>query len=361
MPHPLQYCRAPWDGAVVHFSGRVYPCDQLGSQDQMDKMMLGDLNKQPLSSILSGQRATELREGLLSGSLEGLLCETCDKRNSCNLYGDPVQGEAVGTLHGGAEPILKPLTHEPLGLQRLELAINDLCNARCTMCALTRGDASPPGGPKNGMMSLELAKRTLHEAAELVPPGETALLLLHWVGEPLIHPDVLSILEEVAKLPFRLHLVTNGIALNERVSQALMHMKGTINISLNALHQSTYSKVNGVDRLSLVSANIERFMSIRKGFEENWTVIVSSVILEENYREMLDFVGHWKVFFERFGAPADVSLNGKGEHGPHQIMLLKEIEEPICAAAFRYVLRQMKLESDRKRVLVCPIGGFSCL
>ena len=94
---------------------------------------------------------------------------------------------------------------------------------------------------------------------------------------------------------------------------------------MNALHQSTYAQVNGVDRLALVNANIERFMSLRRGSEHRWTVIVSSVILEQNYHEMLDFVAHWKGVFERYGESADISLNGKGQHGQHQIMLLKEI------------------------------------
>ena len=88
MSHSFQHCRALWDGAVIHFSGRVYPCDQLGSQSQMEKMMLGDIKDQPLKSILDGERASHLRERMLNGSIEGLLCVSCDKSKSCNFAGE---------------------------------------------------------------------------------------------------------------------------------------------------------------------------------------------------------------------------------------------------------------------------------
>ena len=58
----------------------------------MEEMVLGDLNHENLADILDGSKARTLRQRLLDGATEGLLCETCNKSGSCNLYGDPISG-----------------------------------------------------------------------------------------------------------------------------------------------------------------------------------------------------------------------------------------------------------------------------
>ena len=62
-----------------------------------------------------------------------------------------------------------------------------------------------------------------------------------------------------------------------------MKMKGTLNISLNAVDPSICAG-EWVDRLSVVLSNIERFMTLRRGHEDSWSVIASSVVLEDTVR-----------------------------------------------------------------------------
>ena len=187
---------------MVHFSRRVYPCDrsdQAADEEDGSWRFKSDL----FDSILTGPSAVQLRERIL-GDLDGLVCHF--EATSCNLYGDPVQ-RLLGFF---MEELSRSQHNCPVHLLGYigGLAINDLCNARCTMCVLT--ETTPPGGPKNGMMCWILPG--VHcESCKLVPQGSSALLLLHWVGEPLIHRYSVYT-GRGCKTPFRLHLVTNGIA-----------------------------------------------------------------------------------------------------------------------------------------------------
>ena len=187
-------CRAPWDGVVVHFSGVVYPCDQMADGKKSVAMQLGDLNQQSFDEIIHGRKAQELRRRVLHGDLEGLLCETCDKIGTCNLYGDPVNGEDGGNWHGGAGPQSRIVDLNALPMVRMELGLTDLCNMKCIMCSLSWGEASPFGVRKNGFMDLEIAHKAI-SGLTANAGEERPLLMLHWIGEPLIHPQIKEILK----------------------------------------------------------------------------------------------------------------------------------------------------------------------
>ena len=336
-------CRAPWDGAVIHFSGAVYPCDQLCRADCHDSLLLGHLSEQSLGEILRGPPAAGLRRRLLRGQLDGLCCAHCDKAGTCNLYGDP-QGGREG--YGGAAPVAgAPLGAEPLPLARLELGVTDLCNMACTMCALSWGEASPPGLPARGFMALPAARRAIEEAVALAEGP--IQLLLHWVGEPLIYPELSALLETIDGLGdrVRLHLVTNGIALGDALIEQLLAMGGphTLNVSLNALDADTFRRVNQSGQRDRVYANLERFLSRREalGARYRWSFIASAVVLEDNREQLPDFVRWWR---RRLGVEG-LALNGKGEHGCEQVMLLSEAHQPRSAARFRRVLAALSVSA----------------
>jgi radical SAM protein with 4Fe4S-binding SPASM domain len=343
VPMSEQPCRAPWDGAVIHFSGAVYPCDSMSQGPDSVAMQLGNINEQPLREILQGQKANTLRQRLLEGDTDGLLCQDCDKFGTCNLYGDPLGGvEQQFNIHNNGNEI----SFSEGSLHRLELGITDLCNMKCIMCCLSRGEASPPEVPINGFMPLAVVERSLREARELA--SKPPLLLLHWVGEPLIHPDIERILEIVAELDYRLHLVTNGISLHKGVVSQLLSLSGehTINVSLNAVTEITFRRVNQSSQREKVLQNLDYFLEQREEIKaDNWAVIVSSVVLQENFFEMPQFVAHWKERLEHLGETS-IGLNGKGEQAIHQIQLLCELDNPISPVYFRETLRKCSINDD---------------
>ena len=273
----------------------------------------------------------ELRRRLLAQELSGLTCATCDKRGTCNLYGDPQAGAST------AAPLA---THAAGELVRLELGLTDRCSMRCIMCCLSWGEASPPGVPTNGVMDTALALKALRQARQRATGRPR--LLLHWVGEPLLHPDIEVILAEAGRLDFELDLVTNAIGLTAPVRRALCRLPGehVVSVSLNAVTEATFLRVNRSPLFQRVHEQLRAFLDERP---PGITVAVTSVVLEDNLHEMPRFVRHWMAELSRYGR-MEVGLNGRVPESRLQVQLLRELDDPLASARMRTALRKSGLE-----------------
>ena len=330
----IGFCQAPWSGLVVHFSGAVFVCDSMTQSSHMQNMLLGNVHNQSLIDIWHGAKLHSLRNQVSQGLIHGLICEDCDKLGTCNLYGDPQFGQAFKS------PVSQSLSG--VGFNRLELGLTDLCNMKCTMCCLSRGEASPHFLPQKGMMDIQIAKQVIADACEL---SEGPLnILLHWVGEPLIHPNILELLDWMKNFDLMLNLVTNGIKLSASIFEALHKLRHPpcINISLNAFSKEKYQQINQVNTMALVQQNIHQLLEFRQ--QHNWqsTIIASSVVLAENALEMPDFVRYWQSVFVKYG-DVEVGLNGRGT-GHFQIQLLCELDRVESAFFFRQVQRWCNID-----------------
>ena len=308
----------------------------------MAAMRLGNLKEASLTEILNGPRAMELRERLLAGNIQGLLCENCDKAGTCNPYGDPSFGQEGHLIHGGAVLQTKQPTLEPMPIKRLELGLTDLCNMNCIMCCLSWGEASPKDEPQKGMMDRALLNKLLTEIS--AQPVDELVVWLHWIGEPLIYPHVDELCQKIDEMGATLHLVTNGIQLTPKRQSFLLGLNGqhTINISLNALSESVFAEVNQSKAHTQVMRHTHGFLN-RAVTEGRWNVVLSAVVLKENWRDVIKMVAYWSQCIERLGAVPSIVVNGKPDSNrqitPYQIALLREVAEPDAWVYFRFVLR----------------------
>ena len=84
--------------------------------------------------------------------------------------------------------------------KRMYLEITNVCNLRCAFCPGTNR-------PQRFMTPEEFRQL----AARLRPYG--TYLMLHVMGEPLLHPQLAELLDIAGALGFRVCLVTNGTLL----------------------------------------------------------------------------------------------------------------------------------------------------
>ncbi len=336
---PAKVCSAPWDGAVVHVSGEVYPCTMLCHRSCGESLRLGNLHHNSLEAILDGPAAMAVRDRLIRADIGSLCCAHCDRAFTCNLYGDPVEAHPEVPANWSARSN---------DIFRLELAITDRCNLRCRMCALARGDATPKGLAPGGQMPLEVVRASIRGAVALA--GEAPVQVwLHWLGEPLLHPQFLEVVRIIAASgpDVRLFLVTNGAALTPALSRSLLDLpcRLTLSVSLNAWTRPTYRAIHGPDLLDRVVKNVRFYVAHkqRAGKREEWPVIVTAVVLAENLDEIPDFVHGWRAYFESTGCPASISLNGRPTTSHHQVMLLCEVDQPESPALFRTAIRRTGL------------------
>ncbi len=339
---PGHTCAAPWDGAVVHLSGAVFPCTMLCHRSCGASLLLGNLRTEPLEAILTGPRARALRRRLARGDLEGLCCAHCDRAFTCNLYGDPVTARPVAEPNWTKKgPERNPAT-TPF---RLELALTDRCNLRCRMCALTRDEGTPPGVSGNGFMPLNVVEAAVRGAVTLAGKASVQVWL-HWLGEPLLHPEIHRVLQCLAEAgeTVRIFLVTNGVRLSEETARTLLELPCpvTLSVSLNAWTRSTYRKIHGTDRLDHVVRQTRAYLNARTSASGRYPrpVIVTLVVLKENLLEAPAFVHGWETWFQEAGGTPSFSLNGRPASTDEQVMLLCEVDDPASPALFREAVRR---------------------
>ena len=110
---------------------------------------------------------------------------------------------------------------------RAYLEITTVCNRKCPFCAGT--------ARKEEFLSPERFQARLKK---VLPYADT--ILLHLMGEPLLHPRFESIAEICRKLDARVCLVTNGTLLNGKEALLLENPAfRQINFSLHSLDEKS--------------------------------------------------------------------------------------------------------------------------
>ena len=91
---------------------------------------------------------------------------------------------------------------------KLWIETTSRCNLSCTLCPNKDLD-----GEQKGDMDLDLYKKIIDEAKDFV----YEVNLFHR-GEPLLHPDIIDMIEYAKKSGLKTRIHTNGVLLNEELS-----------------------------------------------------------------------------------------------------------------------------------------------
>ena len=115
-------------------------------------------------------------------------------------------------------------------LDRAYVEITNICNLKCAFCPGTQREKR--------QMSLSEIERVFKSLL-----GKTKTVLLHVMGEPLTHPQLLSVLDMAKDMNIRIDITTNGTLLHLLGDDILEHSEpiGRVSISLHAIEG------NGVD------------------------------------------------------------------------------------------------------------------
>ena len=153
------------------------------------------------------------------------------------------------------------------------LETTSACNLNCVMCAAQR-HATKAIKP-SGYMDLSLFKRLVDEIARDLPSIE--YVYLHKDGEPLLHPDIVEMIQYASSRHPNVTLVTNATLLDERMARAILATPlQKIRFSVDGLTRDTFEKIRiqlpsnefvrtGTDvGYNAVMANIERFLHFRQ-------------------------------------------------------------------------------------------------
>lgn len=125
------------------------------------------------------------------------------------------------------------------GPRELTLYVNDKCNHRCTWCKRQVEGITGKGDLTLGMLTSVLNKYASIKSC-----------CIAGYGEPLMHPGIGQIINELRSRNIYVGLITNGSLLSQKIEQ--VRGCGYISVSLNATDAESHKAVTQVDTWSAV-------------------------------------------------------------------------------------------------------------
>jgi MoaA/NifB/PqqE/SkfB family radical SAM enzyme len=229
----------------------------------------------------------------------------------------------------------------------LQLAVTNVCNARCSFCAYRIvADTDRP----TGVMKMETFKKAVDE---LSASGGTSIDLTPTVGDPLLDP---TLIEKIIYCREKsgvtnITLTTNAIAMYRRdmFKQLIDAGANYIAISLPGLDAETYKQVYGIDRYPDVIKGISALLEYNQKCGEPARVVLRfrnpekpSVLIRSQ-----DFVRHIHPFLSdkvtcNFTVDYDNWGGAIGEQDMFGIMKLRKVPARLnvpCANLFNFMVR----------------------
>ncbi|MFX0201179.1 MAG: radical SAM protein [Candidatus Hodarchaeota archaeon] len=98
-------------------------------------------------------------------------------------------------------------------LDKVELHISDSCNLKCSFCY---GKKVVPKKAKRERLTRANVRSVLRDIRDNMPHTEPLMILAGLYSEPLLHREIIPILNDLGSNNFRFGIYTNGLLLNKR-------------------------------------------------------------------------------------------------------------------------------------------------
>jgi radical SAM protein with 4Fe4S-binding SPASM domain len=187
----------------------------------------------------------------------------------------------------------------PYWPSRLWLEPTNRCNLRCTMCPngidydrLVRGD-----------MEGSLFRKIVDEAKDFVDD----INLFHR-GEPVLHPEIIQMVQYIHRQKVAVRLHTNATLLDEKMARELIEAGlDYVSVSFDGYDKQTYEKIRRGASFEKVLGNVIGLLKIKKEKKIKKPVVVlqlmdfSTAVSEEKEKLRQDFLSHFeKLPLDRF-------------------------------------------------------------
>jgi MoaA/NifB/PqqE/SkfB family radical SAM enzyme len=146
----------------------------------------------------------------------------------------------------------------------VDIETTNACNLQCPMCprthlVKTKNQRWSPGG-KIGLMDQELYRGLIDQAVA----GGAFSVKLNFLGEPLIHPEVIDQVAYAADRGLWVMMNTNAVRLDEDMSRRLLEAGlSDIFFSFDSPYKDVYERIRVGASFDRVVRNIQRFMELK--------------------------------------------------------------------------------------------------
>jgi radical SAM protein with 4Fe4S-binding SPASM domain len=172
-------------------------------------------------------------------------------------------------------------------------------------------------------MDLRLLTKIIDEVADKHLATPSNPIGLCGIGEPTLHPELLSALDVVKRVPFGFG--TNCEALTPSIAEALIKAKFTdFNLSIDAYTGESHAKIKPGLHFYKVFGNALGFLSMLKGKDFWRQIMLQFIVLDLNVEEARDFIFFWLAYIKNLPNTTIYikpvckwpSANGDSQHYP---------------------------------------------
>jgi radical SAM protein with 4Fe4S-binding SPASM domain len=169
------------------------------------------------------------------------------------------------------------------------VAVSYVCNAKCPNCPYTQSSI------RQSYKDMPfIAPETFKKIADECGPYK-AYVRISGGGEPLLHPQMVELIEYAKKVGARVGLITNGsLLVPDTVDKLLTANTDAIEISADAADKETYAKVRAGLNFDKLLRNVRYLVKKRNELKSD-TKIIASVINQKLVADKLEsVVAFWK-------------------------------------------------------------------
>lgn len=189
-----------------------------------------------------------------------------------------------------------------------------ICNHACPMCYL---QYLPPEDLRSEKIRERNQWMLLDDYKQLfdgMPPGLTEVNIVGG-GEPLAHPDVVGIMEEVKSRNLRGYLMTNGTLMKPKISERMVQIGwNRTRCSVHSGDAETFKAIHGVNKFDTLKENMKAFHKFRVEANKQKSCVFSivNVLQKENLHNieaMFDFAEEVGVDYVEFELIVPLSID----------------------------------------------------
>lgn len=157
----------------------------------------------------------------------------------------------------------------------IEIELTNVCQLSCGFCPHHKMKR------KQGFMSWNVLERVVKEAK-----GNAKTCYMHQIGEPLLHKDLIPMINYVSGAGLRTSISTNAMLLDDNMIKALFASRlDELTLALDSLDKETYEKLRVGGDFERVVANIDRCIEMRRLRDSGPSIQLQMILMKENWKE----------------------------------------------------------------------------
>ena len=158
-----------------------------------------------------------------------------------------------------------------------EIDLSNFCNHNCVWCINGKFRKR-----EKELLKLDKVLDIINQLAEV---GVKSITLTGG-GEPLTHPEIVTVMHFIREKGMQVSLVTNGGMLDKEKADAVLDTCSFIRISLDAGEEHTYAKTHRANR-NTIKDIISWIRYLRENSSPDFVIGVAYIVHPYNYREIL--------------------------------------------------------------------------